>query len=390
MAPAFNSDSSDLLVRTLGAALKNNFIRSLFFPFLLLLFFSPLTVKCEEPLERALFVSLIQTPVVLSSREEISKLIEYAKQARVSILFVQIYRANKAWFSSKIADQTPYEACLKDVKEDPFALLIQQAHRAGIQVHAWINLLSLSANSEALIIKKFGKEILTKNLEEKKSLDDYKIDDQYFLEPGDPRVRGELVKLVQEIVLEYPQLDGIQFDYIRYPDKNPFYGHTKTNIARFKIATGSKTDAEDSPLWKNWKRRQVTELLELLVAKTRQLKPNIQISTTGCVPYVRAYHEAFQDWPSWIESGLVDFVTLMTYPEKLEEFAKYIQEAKTKVIDLKKVIIAVGAYKFLRLPEEFRKELRYCENEKSKGCAVLHYGSLLENPDLGKTMLIER
>jgi len=343
-------------------------------------------VNCEEPVGRALFVSVIQTPPVLSSRDEINKLIEYAKQANISILFVQIYRANKAWFPSKVADQTPYEACFKDVKKDPFALLIKQAHGAGIQVHAWINLLSLSTNSNALIIKKFGKNILTKNREEKKMIEDYKIDDQYFLEPGDLRVREELVDVVREIILEYPELDGIQFDYIRYPDKQPFYGHTKSNIARFKKVTGSKTDAEDSVLWKDWKRRQVTELLELLVAKTRKLRPNIQISTTGCVPYVRAYHEAFQDWPSWIKDGLVDFVTLMTYPTEIKEFAKYIQEAKTKVPDLKKVIIAVGAYKLLRLPEKFRQELQYCENEKSKGCAVLHYGSLLENPELGQAM----
>ena len=346
-------------------------------------------VECEEPLNRALFVSVIQEPPVLSSRDEISKLIEYAKQAHISILFVQVYRANKAWFPSKVADQTPYEACFRDVKEDPLALLIKQAHCAGIQVHAWINLLSLSTNSNAFIIKKFGEGILTKNQDEKKRIDDYKIDDQYFLEPGDLRVREELANVVKEIVLEYPQLDGIQFDYIRYPDKHPFYGHTKMNIARFKKATGSKTDAEDSALWKDWKRRQVTELLELLVSKTRQLRPGIKISTTGCVPYIRAYHEAFQDWPSWIKDGLVDFVTLMTYPTELEEFAKYIQEAKTKVPDLKKVIIAIGAYKFLRLPEEFRQELQYCENEKSKGCAVLHYGSLLESAELRKTLINE-
>jgi uncharacterized lipoprotein YddW (UPF0748 family) len=386
---ACNSDSFDVLAGTRGAALKKNIKKSFFFCIFGLLLVFPAQVKCEERAGRALFVSVIQDPPVLSSRNEISKLIEYARQAHISTLFVQVYRANKAWFPSKVADQTPYASCFKDVKEDPFALLIKQAHCAGIEVHAWINLLSLSTNSKAFIVNKFGKEILTKNREEKKRIEDYKIDDQYFLEPGDLRVRKELVDVVKEIILEYPELDGIQFDYIRYPDKHPFYGHTKTNIARFKKATGSKTDAEDSLLWKDWKRRQVTELLELLVDKTRQLRPNIQISTTGCVPYVRAYHEAFQDWPSWIKDGLVDFVTLMTYPTEIEEFAKYIQEAKTKIPDLKKAFIALGAYKLLRLPKEFRQELQYCENENSKGCAVLHYGSLIENPELGQALLIK-
>jgi uncharacterized lipoprotein YddW (UPF0748 family) len=363
--------------------------RIFIFCFSLLLLLFPAAVKCAEPAVRALFVSVIQDPPVLSSRDGISKLIEYAKEARISLLFVQIYRANKAWFPSKLADQTPYEYCLKEINEDPLALLIKQAHSAGIQVHAWLNLLSLSVNPDAEIIKKFGKEILTKNREKKKIIEDYKIDDQYFLEPGDTRVRRELVNIVEEIVLRYPELDGIQFDYIRYPDKHPFYGHTKMNIARFKEATGSKTDAENNKLWKDWKRRQVTELLELLAAKARQLKPAIQVSTTGCVPYSRAFYEAFQDWPSWIETGLVDFVTLMTYPSQFEEFEKYVREAKSKVSDIKKIIIAVGAYKLLKLPKTFRREFRYCENENSKACAVLHYGSLLENPVLGRELVGE-
>ncbi len=366
---------------------NTNMKRTVIFCLTLQLLLFPAAVKCDEPARRALFVSVIQDHPILSSREGISKLIEYAKEAHISVLFVQIYRANKAWFPSKVADQTPYSACLKEVKEDPLVLLISLAHPAGIQVHAWINLLSLSANPDAAILKKFGKDILTKNQEKKKRIEDYKIDDQYFLEPGDTRVRGELIEIVEEILLQYPRLDGIQFDYIRYPDKHPFYGHTKMNIERFKKATGAKTDAEDSALWKDWKRRQVTELLELLVAKTRRLRPGIQISTTGCVPYARAYHEAFQDWPSWIETGLVDFVTLMTYPSQFEEFEKYILEAKSKVSDLKKVIIAVGAYKLLNLPETFRREFRYCEAEKCKACAVLHYGSLLENPDLGRELI---
>ncbi len=362
--------------------------KSSLFCFLFFLLFFPATVKCAEFEGRALFVSVLQDPPVLSSRDQISSLIEYAKKAHISVLFVQVYRANKAWFSSKVADQTPYTACFNQVKEDPFALLIKQAHSAGIQVHAWVNLLSLGTNSQALIIRKFKEDILTKDQKTKNKIEDYKIDDQYFLEPGDLRVRQELADLVKEIVLGYPGLDGIQFDYIRYPDKHPFYGYTETNIARFKKATGIKTAVEEDPRWKDWKRRQVRELLELLVRETRQLKPEIQISATGCAPYVRAFHEAFQDWPSWVNEGLVDFVTVMTYPSEFEEFEKYVKEAKTKVFDLKKMIIAIGAYKLVRLPQTFHRQLQYCEQEKTKGCAVLDYGSLLKNPELGQAFLI--
>jgi len=341
--------------------------------------------KCEsmtlaaDKNSRALFVSLIQNPPTLSSREAIVKLLDDAKRLRAGILFVQIYRANETWFPSEGGDTASYEAALKALGEDPFAFLIKEAHAAGIEVHAWLNVLTLSTNGGARILKKYGPDILTRNLEEKKTLEDYKIDSQYFLEPGDPRVRKELVSMVEEIVRAYPSLDGIQFDYIRYPDSHPRYGYTKTNMERFKKTTGLKKIREGSRAWNDWKRAQVTELLKLLVQKARSVRPDIQVSATGCMSYARALHEAFQDWPSWVNSGLVDFVTVMNYSADSEEYARWNTVALSKVTDPEKLYIGVPAYKLLKAPEVFKKEWRSCETSGAALCAVFHYGSFLEN-----------
>lgn len=341
----------------------------------------------EEAGGRGLFVSVIQEPPVLSSRAEISKLVDFAKRARIKTLFVQIYRAGEAYFPSNVADSTPYEACLKNLSEDPFALLIRQAHREGIEVHAWLNMLSLGANKNAKLLKKYGTVILTRNLKKKQKLEDYRIDSQYFLEPGDLRVRDELSNMVGEILRAYPELDGIQFDYIRYPDKNPAYGYTEMNMRRFKEATGLETIEEKSEVWQEWKRKQVTELLELLVKKARSLCPDIRVSATGCMPYVRAYYEAFQDWPSWLRRGLVDFVTIMNYSPRPVEFKRWIAAAKTKTADFSKVNIGIGAYKLTRSPGTFRQVYRIGEKTGCGACVIFHYGSLLQNPALGSFLI---
>ena len=355
---------------------------------LCLLFIFPGSAQSQNPpSHRGLFVSVIQDPPVLASRDDIVKLINFAKKAKIEILFVQVYRANKAWFPSKIADSTPYEACLKKVGEDPFAPLIKEAHASGIKVHAWLNLLSLSSNGDAKILKKYGTSILTRNLKEKKTLEDYKIDNQYFLEPGDLRVRGELSNVVEEILRTYSTLDGIQFDYIRYPDKNPAYGYTQMNTARFKASANLQTIDEESGVWKNWKRNQVTGFLNFLVQKTRAIRPDIQISTTGCMPYSRAFHEAFQNWPSWLQRHLVDFATLMCYVWKTEDFERYLSDAKNKAPDFKKVNIAIGAYELVNSPETFAKEFQLCEQAGGGACVILHYGSLLENPALADPLI---
>ena len=343
--------------------------------------------KCVAPVSRALFVSLIQNPPTLSSREAMMTLIDFAKKAKIKILFIQIYRANQAWFPSKVGDTAPYEAVLKTLGEDPFEFLIREAHREGIEVHAWLNMLSLSANENAPLLKKYGPGILTRNLEEKKTLADYKIDSQYFLEPGDPRVRHELVTVVEEIVRAYPALDGIQFDYIRYPDSHPRYGYTPINMERFKKSTGLKRIKEGSRAWSDWKRAQVTELLKLLVREVRALRPNIQVSATGCMSYARALQEAFQDWPSWVNTGLVDFVTVMNYSADPEEYTRWNAVAVSKVSDPKKLYLGAPAYKFVRFPEIFGKEWQSCEKSGAALCAVFHYGSLLENSALEKPLL---
>ncbi|MFA6282092.1 MAG: family 10 glycosylhydrolase, partial [Candidatus Omnitrophota bacterium] len=272
-----------------------------------------------------------------------------------------------------------------NVSEDTFALLIREAHKAGIEVHAWLNMLSLSNNKNARILKKYGASILTGNLKKKRKIEDYKIDNQYFLEPGDLRVRKELLDIVKEVLFAYPELDGIQFDYIRYPDRNPAYGYTKTNIERFKKASGKRAVKEKSFAWENWKRTQVTEFIAELAIAARAVRPRIKVSATGCAPFVRAYYEAYQDWPGWLKRRIVDFVTVMTYADNTRDFKKYVAEANKEADgSLDKVGIAIGAYKFLKSPDIFAEELGFCEESGSLACVILGYGDLVKSPKLGR------
>lgn len=350
----------------------------------------PCNLECAELPRRCLFVSVIQEPPVLSSRSDVERLVEFAKTAGFNKIFVQIYFANKAWFRSELADSTPYNQYLKKISGDPLDLLINRAHAAGIEVHAWMNMLSLGANSDAYFLKKYGPEILTTNLKTKKSLRDYMIDSQFFLEPGDLRVRNDLSDIVEEALRNYPGLDGVLFDYIRYPDEHPFYGYTKINMERYRIATGNKVIAEDSFEWKDWKRRQVTEVLESLYDRARAVRPGIKISATGCMPYSRAYLEAYQDWPDWIARGLVEYVTIMSYSPDPAEFSRTITAAKEKTVDFQKVNIAIGAYRLTQSPNAFIEEFRISENSGAGGFAVFHYGSLLENRTLVNTIMKSR
>lgn len=343
--------------------------------------------RAENLPERQLFVSVIQSPQTLSSREAIQALVAYAVKARARVLFVQVYRGDQSWFPSALADDRPYRAALETAGEDPLAFLIREAHAAGLEVHAWLNLLSLSTNQTAPILKKFGPGILTRKPGPKLKIEDYLIDNQYFLEPSDVRVRDYLSGLIEEVLKTYPDLDGLQADYIRYPDSQPFYGYNEDNLARFKAFSGQGQVDETTAGWKDWRRGQVTELVEALSKKARELRPGIVFSTTGCAPYSRAYHEAFQDWATWIEKGLVDYVTMMSYPLDPLDLEENLMGAGARAGDLSKVNVGIGAYKMLEKPELFDQQWKICESSNARGCAVFHYGSLLESPELGRRLI---
>lgn len=340
-------------------------------------------LNAQETNATSLFVSVLDKNPVIESRQGIDDLIEFSKKAHVKTLFVQVYRANKAWFKTKAAaDSSPYTKAQQSLKQDPLQYLINQAHANGIEVHAWLNLLSLSKNIEAPILKKYGTKILTTNKEPKQQLGDYLIDNQYFLEPTDPHVRQELLTIVADLIKGYPKLDGVQFDYIRYPDVHPYYGHSPFNRAKFKRAMHVKEIDDKDPRWHQWKRDRVTDLVKTLAEHSRATRPHIQVSTTGCVSYMRAMEEAFQDWPRWVNSGVIDFVTVMSYPPDLPAFEKNITEVKAHVKDLSKANIAVGAYKFLDKPASFKEQYDVCKALSLRGCSIFHYSNFIDHQEL--------
>lgn len=338
--------------------------------------------------ERQLFVSVIQQPQTLASSEAVLELIQFARRAGITALFIQIYRGDQAWFSSELADDSPYREALKKNGEDTLDLLIREAHASGIAVHAWLNLLSLSKNTEAPILKKYGPAVLTqKPGPEKNKLEDYLIDNQYFLEPSDPRVHEHLLGILGEVLRAYPGLDGIQADYIRYPDSQPFYGYTPENLEAFRAASGIREVSEFTPGWKDWRRGRVTALVEKLSKRARELRPGIIFSTTGCAPYARAYHEAFQDWARWVELGLADFVTMMSYPLDPLDLEENLMGAGARAEGLSNINVGIGAYKMAAKADIFQKHWQICTASGARGCAVFHYGSLHEDPALAGILL---
>lgn len=159
-----------------------------------------------------------------------------------------------------------------------------------------------------------------------------------YIDPGNADARGYEVSLVSELVSKY-DVDGLSLDYCRCPNR---VGYTDTGRAEFlkqhnvdlaKIAgAGSETldteggkmaatfiasKARANPIWPEW-RRWRTEQINTLAREIRdavnKAKPGLPISS-----YVWGYHtytsnsEVCQDWLTWINEGVLDWINPSGY-----------------------------------------------------------------------------
>src|SRR5262249_37455119 len=150
------------------------------------------------------------------------------------------------------------------------AHLLQAAHKAGLQVHAWINPLPIRRADDPPprdpqhVYHQHGPGTAGRanwlTCDEKGAA---KYPTGYFLDPGHPDVHEHLVQVVAGLVKNYP-VDGVHLDYIRYPetlkdsDQTGYgVGYNAASVERFNRAQGRKGLPERTdPAWKDWRRQQ--------------------------------------------------------------------------------------------------------------------------------------
>ncbi|MBI5864662.1 MAG: family 10 glycosylhydrolase [Planctomycetes bacterium] len=213
---------------------------------------------------------------------------------------------------------------------DPLALLVQTAHAAGIEVHAWIvpyrvcaawppsNNGLVAAHPEWLMVPlaNLGNGPAT-------------VGGYYTLDPGSPEAQEYLTNIVQELVNNYA-IDGINLDYIRYVQTDAGYpavsSYAKSSLARFQQISGyvGVPPSTGNTAWDNFRRRTIDEYVRRLRAEIPSITSNprqpLRLSADlicfGNSPSTWASSSAyalFQDWRKWMELGWLDAGVPMNY-----------------------------------------------------------------------------
>ena len=273
---------------------------------------------------------------------EINKLVADVKAANMNAIVVQIGRRGDCFCNNAVMPRT--QANIAPLPFDPLQSLITKAHAQGIEVHAWI---ITTAIWNSTVPPRDPKHVYNQHGPSKTGADNWLMrrydgslrgtGTDAYLDPGHPDAADYIVSMYTSVVKNY-DVDGINFDRVRYPDYTTIPGYTNASVwgynpvavARFQAATG-RTDVPvpTDPQWQQWRRDQVTNIVRRVYLESYQIKPHVRISadtiTYGYGPQsqggwekTRTYAEVLQDWRGWMEEGILDLNIPMNY--KREHF----------------------------------------------------------------------
>lgn len=269
----------------------------------------------------------------LSSPQQIAQVVADAKAANYNTLLVQTVRrfdcfCNQSTYprSATIGTPAPF---------DPLAEMIRQAHAAGLRVHAWFNVGTLWNSATAPVdpthvYNAHGPSASGTNRWLDKRYDGVEfVGSNSYVDLANPAVVDYVAAGVGSIVDNY-DVDGINLDYIRYPDRSGTlagndWGYSATSLQRFAAATGRTgkplpSDAQFS----QWRRDQVTDLVRRVSRTLAAADPSVVLSVnaisygygpsaTRTWQQTEPYASVLQDWYGWTRAKLVDAVVIMNY-----------------------------------------------------------------------------
>ena len=254
------------------------------------------------------------------SEADTNEMIAVARNNNVNIIFPEVRKTGDAYYVSTIE---PRATNIDPTYTNPLSDIITKAHdtssgKQRIEVHAWVvpyrvwNT-TLGSPPTNHVLNKHPEWIMSDY--SGNTLDGTSIS----IDPGIPEVEDYIVDVILELVQNY-NVDGIHFDYFRYPERE--WGYNPISVERFnrlydKTGTPDYTD----PDWCDFRREQIKALGRKVYAKVKQLKWNIKISAAtiswggyyGDFTQTAPYASVFQDWVGMMDEGILDLHVTMVY-----------------------------------------------------------------------------
>jgi uncharacterized lipoprotein YddW (UPF0748 family) len=399
-----------------------------FYRYLIGLFISVILIVPSIPAQslsryRAFWVDTFNS--ALNNHDDIVAVVNNARMAKANAIVAQVRRRGDSWYLDSLEPLPDFIPIAPGF--DPLRDLITEAHAHGIEVHAFVIVgavwnknptfaptatLGPPTNPKHIFNLHGGYDPITKqvipgpnNWLTRTLLPDgtggvtfqgHRIGSEFWMEPGHPDAAAYTVDALMHLVRNY-DIDGLHLDRIRYPEivvsgQTPYtganIGYNETNVARFQrhhgIAAVSPPPAQNDPLWSQWRRDQVTNLVRRIYLNTVALKPRLKVSAAliayGGRPTTEAswreaepYWRVFQDWRGWIEEGILDIAMPMNYKREnasfgMRQFDRWSEWVKNHQYN-RSALVGIGVY--LNSIEGTLRQTRRALSPSTKGKSSL-------------------
>jgi len=251
--------------------------------------------------------------LTFESEEEIIEYLDALEAHGYNMLFPETYYYGKTIYPSDILEQhPPFEGW------DPLEVLIEEAHKRDIEVHAWVHVAFVGFEDSPLV-EEYSDWLMQTKDGVKESIHE---NDFYYFSWSVQEANDFLIDIYKELAEKYPSLDGIHFDYIRWPLQidDHYFGYHPETTEGFEQESGidpmdiSPDDEEEWTLFQEYKEGLITSFLEEMLKEIASINDSLAFSGAVASPLDElAREQRNQNWGKWAEQGLFHFLTPMIY-----------------------------------------------------------------------------
>ncbi len=234
--------------------------------------------------------------------------IRFLKENGFNAILPNMLWGGTAYYPSKVL---PEYAQLAE-KGDQIAQCLAACKKYGVQCHVW----KVNWNTGNHAPKAFIDRMAAEGRAQKLYSGETK---EAWLCPSHPANQDLEVASMLEIARNY-EVDGVHFDYIRYPDNNSCF--CDGCRSRFEAVLGHAVEKwpEDTrkneavrAKWLDFRRSAIDAVVRRVAEEARKIRPGIQVSAAVFRNWTTDRDNVGQDWKMWCEKGWLDFVCPMDY-----------------------------------------------------------------------------
>jgi uncharacterized lipoprotein YddW (UPF0748 family) len=256
---------------------------------------------------------------VAQQKTELIALLDRAVQLHLNAVIFQVRPMADAMYASSLEPWSEFltgtMGKAPEPSYDPLAFAIQEAHRRGLELHAWFNPFRASLPPAQARSPVAWNHISRTHPDWIRHYGDL-----LWLDPGEPMARQHVLDVIMDVVRRY-DIDGVTFDdyFYPYPEKNragrtiPF--PDDASWRKYGLHSGMSRD--------DWRRANVNEFIQSVYRNIHALKPRVKfgISPFGIwrpgfpkqIQGLDAYAKIYADSRKWLANGWLDYFSPQLY-----------------------------------------------------------------------------